>query len=53
VILTGLYRLGRGVTLDAEAGYTWYHDSDSGSAANDATNRYHTLSFALGSAFDF
>jgi hypothetical protein len=51
VILTGLYQVGPGVTLDAEAGYTWYHDS--GSAATDSTNRYHALSFALGSAFDF
>lgn len=51
VILTGLYRVSPGVTLDAQASYTWYRDS--GDAAADDRDRYHALGFAVGSAFDF
>ena len=51
VILTGNYALGPGVDLDAELGYTWYHDS--GDAATSDTDKYHAVSVAVGSKLTF
>ncbi len=51
VILTGSYLIGRGVSLDAEAGYTWFHDT--GDAATGDTDRYSAFSVAVGSVFVF
>ncbi|HTO64461.1 MAG TPA: porin [Bradyrhizobium sp.] len=51
VILTGNYAMGPGVSLDAELGYTWFHDS--GSDVPDNRESYHAFSVAVGSAFTF
>jgi hypothetical protein len=51
IIATGSYALGPGVTLDAEAGYTWFHDS--GDAATDDTDSYHAFDVQIGSALTF
>jgi hypothetical protein len=51
VILTGNYTLGPGVDLDAELGYTWFHDS--GDAADNDTDSYHAASVAIGSTLRF
>jgi hypothetical protein len=50
-ILTGAYAMGPGVTLDAEVGYTWFHDSGTASAPNHS--RYSAVDVAIGSAFTF
>jgi hypothetical protein len=49
IIATGSYAMGPGVTLDAELGYTWYHDSGAAGAARN----YHAVDVAIGSAFTF
>jgi len=51
VILTGNYAMGPGVDLDAELGYTWFHDS--GSGVDDEQDNYHAVSVAVGSKFTF
>ena len=51
VILTGNYALGPGVDVDAELGYSWFHDS--GDAADSDTDGYHAVSVALGSKLTF
>jgi len=51
VIATGSYQMGPGVLLDAEVGYTWFHDG--GSAATGATDHYRAVDVAIGSAFTF
>ena len=51
VILTGNYALGPGVDLDAEVGYSWYHDT--GDAADSQTDKYHAVSVAVGSKLTF
>jgi len=51
IIATGSYAMGPGVTLDAEAGYTWFHDS--GDAATSATDSYHAFDIQIGSALTF
>jgi hypothetical protein len=51
VILTGNYVMGPGVDLDAELGYTWFHDS--GDAADGDTDSYHGVSVAVGSKLTF
>jgi predicted porin len=49
VIATGSYAMGPGVTLDAEIGYTWFHDS--GTASTE--DHYHAVDVAIGSALTF
>jgi predicted porin len=53
VILTGSYQMGPGVLLDAEAGYTWFHDG--GDASNDGGNNrsYEAVDVGIGSKFTF
>jgi outer membrane protein OmpU len=51
IILTGNYALGPGVDLDAELGYTWFHDS--GDLADDDTDDYQAFSAAIGSRLTF
>jgi len=51
IIATGSYAMGPGVTLDAEAGYTWFHDT--GDAATGDTDSYHAFDIQLGSALTF
>jgi hypothetical protein len=51
VILTGNYALGPGVDVDAELGYTWFHDS--GDAADNDTDSYGGASVAIGSKLTF
>jgi predicted porin len=51
VILTGNYALGPGVDLDAELGYSWFHDT--GDAADSDTDKYHAVSVAVGSKLTF
>jgi hypothetical protein len=51
VILTGNYALGPGVDVDAELGYTWFHDS--GDAADNDTDSYNGASVAIGSKLTF
>ena len=53
VILTGSYELGVGVLLDAEVGYTWFHDSGSFSAANNSDPTYDAVDAAIGSKLTF
>ena len=40
-----------GVTLDAELGYTWFHDTSNG--ATNATDRYRAFDIQIGSALTF
>jgi predicted porin len=51
VIATGAYAMAPGVTLDAELGYTWFHDTSNG--ATNATDRYHAFDIQIGSALTF
>jgi outer membrane protein OmpU len=51
VIVTGSYEMGPGVLLDAELGYTWFHDS--GDAATNDTDSYHAFDVGIGSKFTF
>jgi outer membrane protein OmpU len=51
VILTGNYALGPGVDLDAELGYSWFHDT--GDAATNDTDKYQAVSVAVGSKLTF
>ena len=53
VILTGSYEMGPGVLLDAEVGYTWFHDSGHASAATDNNNSYDAVDVGIGSKFTF
>jgi hypothetical protein len=53
VILTGAYDLGPGVLLDAELGYTWFHDSGDASATADQHSSYHAFDVGIGSKFTF
>jgi len=53
VILTGSYQLAPGVLVDAEVGYTWFHDSGSFSAANNNDPTYHAADVAIGSKLTF
>jgi predicted porin len=50
VILTGSYEMGPGVLLDAELGYTWYHDT---AAPNGPTDKYSAFDVGIGSRFTF
>ncbi len=51
VILTGNYALGPGVDLDAELGYTWFHDS--GDDVDNDKDNYNAVSVAVGSKLTF
>jgi predicted porin len=51
IILTGAYDMGPGVVLDAEVGYTWFHDS--GDAATSEQDSYHAFDVGIGSKFTF
>jgi predicted porin len=51
VILTGSYEMGPGVLLDAELGYTWFHDS--GPATPEDTDNYSAFDVGIGSKFTF
>jgi hypothetical protein len=51
VIATGSYAMGPGVTLDAELGYTWFHDG--GDAATSDTDHYRDIDVSVGSALTF
>jgi predicted porin len=51
VILTGSYEMGPGVLLDAELGYTWFHDTSV--AADSAADSYHAFDVGIGSKFTF
>jgi predicted porin len=51
IILTGAYDLGPGVLLDAEVGYTWFHDS--GAGVSDDQDSYHAFDVGVGSKFTF
>jgi predicted porin len=51
IILTGSYEMGPGVLLDAELGYTWFHDSSAGTT--EATDRYSAFDVGIGSKFTF
>jgi outer membrane protein OmpU len=53
VILTGSYQMGPGVLLDAEAGYTWFHDGGDASAATDNNRSYQAVDVGIGSKFTF
>jgi outer membrane protein OmpU len=53
VIATGSYQMGPGVLLDAEVGYTWFHDSGDASSATGNDNRYHAVDVGIGSKFTF
>jgi hypothetical protein len=53
VILTGAYDMGPGVTLDAEVGYTWFHDSGEASSDADLHSSYHAVDVGIGSKFTF
>ena len=49
IIATGSYAMGPGVTLDAELGYTWFHDT----GGSDPRRSYHAFDVAIGSALTF
>jgi outer membrane protein OmpU len=51
IIATGSYAMGPGVTLDAELGYTWFHDT--GGAADPDQDSYHAFDVQVGSALTF
>jgi len=51
VILTGSYEMGPGVLLDAELGYTWFHDS--AEVVGNAQDSYHAFDVGIGSKFTF
>ena len=51
VILTGSYEMGPGVLLDAELGYTWFHDT--GTGADSDTDRYSAFDVGIGSKLTF
>ena len=51
VILTGNYALGPGVDVDAELGYTWFHDS--GDGVDEDKDNYNAVSVAVGSKLTF
>ena len=51
VILTGNYAMGPGVSLDAELGYTWFHDT--GNGLDDSQRHYQAVDAAIGSKFTF
>jgi hypothetical protein len=53
VILTGSYQMGPGVLLDAEAGYTWFHDSGDATAATGFDRSYQAADVGIGSKFTF
>ncbi len=53
VILTGSYQMGPGVLLDAEAGYTWFHDSGDASATAGFDRSYQAVDVGIGSKFTF
>jgi hypothetical protein len=53
IILTGSYALGPGVLLDAELGYTWFHDKGDLSASINRDPTYHAFDAAIGSKFTF
>jgi len=53
IIATLNYVMGPGVKVDAELGYTWFHDSGTDSATAGHRSRYHAVDVALGSAFTF
>jgi len=51
VIVTGSYEMGPGVLLDAELGYTWFHDDTTGATNN--TDNYSAFDVGVGSKFTF
>jgi len=51
VILTGSYEMGPGVLLDAELGYTWFHDTSS--ATDEGNDDYSAFDVGIGSKFTF
>jgi hypothetical protein len=51
VIATLNYAMAPGVELDAEIGYTWFHDS--GDAATEEQDHYNAFNVAIGSVFTF
>jgi hypothetical protein len=51
VIATGQYALAPGITLDGEVGYTWFHDTGDGVAADQDGD--HAYDIAIGSSFSF
>ena len=53
VIVTGSYEMGPGVLLDAELGYTWFHDTGDGSSAINHVGTYHAYEAAIGSKLTF
>jgi hypothetical protein len=53
VIATGSYEMGPGVLLDAEVGYTWFHDSGDASSATGNDRSYDAVDVGVGSKFTF
>lgn len=51
VVVTGNYNLAPGIDLDADLGYTWYHDNRDGQV--DARDRYSAFEFGLGTSLTF
>jgi len=53
VIATGSYEMGPGVLLDAEVGYTWFHDSGDASSNAGFNRSYDAVDVGVGSKFTF
>jgi hypothetical protein len=53
IIATGNYAMAPGIKLDAELGYTWFHDTGTASSAGGNNSRYHAFDVSIGSAFTF
>ncbi len=53
VIVTGSYELGPGVLLDAELGYTWFHDTSDIADADEQIDSYSAFDVGIGSKFTF
>jgi len=51
VVMTTSYNLAPGVDLDADLGYTWYHDSRP--AVPDTLDDYRSFEFGLGTSLTF
>jgi predicted porin len=52
VILTGSYEMGPGVLLDAELGYTWFHDT-ANATTDEGSDDYSAFDVGIGSKFTF
>jgi hypothetical protein len=50
-VITGLYKMGPGILLDGDIGFSWYKDTDPATA--DVADDYHAFEVGIGSTFNF